>query len=158
MLSLDYVATWCVHEKHEWRECVFELVIFFLFCTASGNRNRWHRGTCSDVPSGFGRRGGSREVQLPAEADAERVQRRHSDYAGWAVPSTQTVLLVLLFRLENDFPFLIRGWFSNEEHACGRRKDQPADMGHGRPGEVNEREAPKSCGETDSKTKWFYFR
>lgn len=71
----------CVHVKR-----VFELVIFFLFSAASGNRDRRRRGTCSDVPSGFGWRCGSGEVQLPAEADAERVQRRHPGDAGWAAP------------------------------------------------------------------------
>lgn len=141
-----WVATWCV----------FELVIFFLSSAASGIRNRWHTRTCSDVPSGFGRRGGSGEVQLPAEADAERVPRRHSDYAGWAATSTPAAprpfLSDLIFFFILSFLFLIRGWFPNEEHACGRRKDQPADMGHSGPGAVNQREALKSCGETDRQT------
>lgn len=89
-------------------ERVFELVIFFLFSAASGNRNRRHRGTCSNVPSGFSWRCGSGEVQLPAEADAERVQRRHSDNAGWAAPSRQTAPMPLPVTPETFiFPFQV---------------------------------------------------
>lgn len=81
-------------------------VIFFLFSAASGNRDRRHRGACSDVPTGFSWRCGSGEVQLPAEADAERVQRRHPDDAGWAAPSRHTLLMLLPVRPEAlIFPF-----------------------------------------------------
>lgn len=60
-----------------------KLVIFCHFCEAfrSGHRGNW--GTCSHVPSGFSWRRRSWKVQLPAETDAQRVQRRYSDNAGW---------------------------------------------------------------------------
>lgn len=116
-----------------------KLVIFCHFCEAfrSGHRGNW--GTCSHVPSGFSWRRRSWKVQLPAETDAQRVQRRYSDNAGWVPQQTSiqqdTADTFLISHIKVCF-LLVRSWFPNKEDASGRGKDKPADMGHSWTGEV----------------------
>lgn len=153
MLSVDHAATRCVHENREWWGYLSSLSSSSFLQPLETEIE----GTEEPAPM--------YRLVLAGDAGAGKssflLRLTLNDFRGdiqttLGGQSHQHIRYWWFFISDLRLLFsLFRSWLPNEEHACGWGEDQPADMGHGGPGEVNKREAIKSGRHL--KMKWLYF-